>query len=526
MAEKGGREGLTRRSSYKKSLAETFLPPQYLERLEEKRKQLDESIHKYIAAKEREYKSFERDLRQQHKLAQGQDAAIEAAKRRNSPESNSTRPVVQIDRVEGSTASGAHSPPATGKAPRHERNSHTSQNDDEVSRQHDRSAMAGLKDRRASSERDKDFAGLFTPPYLSALDDRDGRQLERTSSAPTTVPTLKAPDAQKEVGSIERANSDSLLRAKPQRPSHLALTHQNSSSGSSVDGKLASAMKSPTQQPKRKRVSLAVGDSIVAPSDNVPVSLSYNSTPSHSRMRSSVPEKDLPVSAKESVERSVAENPTVGSSELVAEQVSFGNIVGNETKILQDSPTPKVKQRVSSPRAGPLSPKIDADGDLFGLEEEDIEIKSDQDEDEDDENAIESEEEDSLEAVVAADSVEAVSEQERYDPATGLIPEPEDSTDSAVPYLAFGPSSAIASQQPTRPGFRRPSVVHDPVYRGTDYRTAEQDAVENEIYGSSFNRPKTKGSFTAGSLGESFMAEHAGDLMKPRSASKQAQVVS
>ena len=78
-----------------------------------------------------------------------------------------------------------------------------------------------------------------------------------------------------------------------------------------------------------------------------------------------------------------------------------------------------------------------------------------------------------------------------------------------MPYLASGPSSAVASQQPTRPGFRRPSVIRDPVYQGTDYRAAERDAVEKEIYGSSFNRLSSKGSFTAGSLGESYMAKHA-----------------
>ena len=58
MSDKGGRDGLTRRSSFRKSLADAALPSNYLEELEEKRRQLDESIHKYIASKEREYKNF------------------------------------------------------------------------------------------------------------------------------------------------------------------------------------------------------------------------------------------------------------------------------------------------------------------------------------------------------------------------------------------------------------------------------------------------------------------------------------
>ncbi|KAK3082496.1 hypothetical protein LTR53_020306, partial [Teratosphaeriaceae sp. CCFEE 6253] len=85
------------------------------------------------------------------------------------------------------------------------------------------------------------------------------------------------------------------MYAKYKRPVHLQLAKRTSSSGSSADGKLASAMKSPTQslqRPKRKRVSLAVGDSIVAPSDNVPSALNNSSAPSHSRVRSPESERE------------------------------------------------------------------------------------------------------------------------------------------------------------------------------------------------------------------------------------------
>ena len=53
-----------------------------------------------------------------------------------------------------------------------------------------------------------------------------------------------------------------------------------------------------------------------------------------------------------------------------------------------------------------------------------------------------------------------------------------------------------------------------------------EEAVENEVYGSSYNRPNTKGSFTPGSLGESYMARHAEEMMKLRMAQQQTQVKS
>jgi hypothetical protein len=179
--------------------------------------------------------------------------------------------------------------------------------------------------------------------------------------------------------------------------------------------------------------------------------------------------------------------------------------------------------------ATPATVKLDPDGDLFDLEAvEDVPIN--EDDSDDFENALESDEEndnpDRIEPIETAEDVLSDSDGVRYDPATGMIPEPPDSTDNAVPYLAFGPSSAVASQQPIRPGFRRPSVVDDPVFRGSNYKVAERDAVENDVYGSSFNRPASKGSFTAGSLGESYMAAHAEEMMKSRNARQQAEVES
>ncbi|KAK3722266.1 hypothetical protein LTR37_002699 [Vermiconidia calcicola] len=528
MAEKESRDGLTKRSSCRKSLAELSLPREYLEQLEEKRKQLDDSIHKYIAAKERDYKQFEKELRNQHRIAQGQDAINGAVKRR--PSSESSQGDDQTASLEAQSISAVDALMVTSK--RGSSNPVPETVDHVSKRREDRSSMAGLKDRRASLERDKEFVGLFTPPYLSMLDDRDARTLERPSSAPSAVLLTKNSDAELDVATPERANSNTAAQAKPKRPSRLALAQRNSSSGSSADGKLASAMKSPSQQSKRKRVSLAVGDSIVAPWDSVPVTLGRNSTPSHSRMRSVVSQKGVPNLTEEEPRPIEDESPRSESLLQTVQQATFTSAPEEEnSKSCQDpastSPQSSSPRNIGSPRTTPAATKIDPDGDLFDLEaEEDLPPEEEIDELE---SALESDDNDitgRIEGNEVLNDSAPDTDEVRYDSTAGLVPEPRDGTDNAATYLAFGPSSAVASQQPIRPGFRRPSVVNDPVLRGPGYKAEEKDAAENEVYGSSFNRPTSKGSFTAGSLGESYMAAHAEEMMKHRGARQQTQVKS
>lgn len=538
MSERGSREGGSRRSSFRKSLAETSLPPQYLAQLEEKRKQLDESIHKYIAAKEREYKVFEKDLRQQHRAASSHDAANGSPRLRSSAEATADgqhAPKVESPRM--SAVDALLASPTRRALP--DRNP---EGDEDAVGLHDRSTIAGLKDRRASLEREKDFVGVFTPSYLPALEYRENAKLERASSAPEAVQPSKVATTPEGSGSLERANSDSVMQAKPRQPSHLVVVQRTSSSGSSADGKLASALKN-VHRPKRKqRVSLAVGDSIVAPSDSVPLSLSQHSSSSHSRIRPPVPDRELPISKKQSSSAGEERRASLDSSLQIAEDVALTSAIGAERNQLPGRLSAVTVSTstgsTSSPKPGSSTSKIDADGDLFDLEAEgddDDESVTDEeslsnDVDNVDEGISENGDE-SAGRVNIGKSAPEISEgaevepgKEKYDPTTGLIPEPVDGTDSAAPYLAFGPSSAVASQQPTQPGFRRPSVVYDPIYRGTNYTAAERDAVDNEIYGSSFNRPGSKGSFTAGSLGQSYMAQHAEDMMKLRNSRHQAQV--
>ncbi|KAK3058885.1 hypothetical protein LTR09_000450 [Extremus antarcticus] len=490
----GGREQLTRRSSFRKSLAETALPEEYLGQLEEKRRQLDESIHKYIAAKERDYKTYEKELRHQHKNAQDQDGMNGVGRRRSEMQAAECEGrAADVNGVVGTRREEKGSPDGGGE---------------DVAKL-DRTAVAGLRDRHTSVERDKDFVGVFTPKFLPAINNQDGSDL--ASSAPSAVSFVERAELGRRVEHLERANSDTIVQAKPKRPEQLALASRTSSSGSSADGKLASAMKSPSQQPKRKRVSLAVGDSIVAPSDNVPAAPSNSNTPSHSRRQTDRQHwrQDPPREGKEAPRTTVDPRETSAttvdqaSSQTTTSDIQAMNITSTPANSLLPTLTPANTQQ-STP--GPN--KLDPDGDLFDLEtiEDDPIDPPDIDEDED---ALEDSDSD------ANDPPDDASNS-HYSPSTAPTPIPSNFSSSTAPDLTFAPSSAVASQQPIKPGFRRPSVVDDPVYRGGDYRVAEQDAVENEVYGSSFARLSSKGSFTAGSLGESYMAKHAAEMMKNR----------
>lgn len=519
------REGLTRRSSFRKSLQDGSLPAEYLESLEQKRKQLDDSIHKYIASKEREYKQFEHDLRQQTKGSGGQGSqdvqqANGVGKRRTSSESTQDAPyttpqLARMNPVDALLSAGLRRDFDSSQA--------IALDDDS------RPASAGTTDRGAVVEREKDFVGVFTPDFLPALDNKETRPSprERTSSAPAIV---ESPQDEKDVvPDLPRAHSDTAVQAKTKRPAHLEqLAQRTSSSGSSADGKLASAMKSPTHlpnaRPKRKRVSLAVGDSIVAPSDSVPVSLSMHTTPSHSRTRSPGPERErTPLIEEMSLPEIDESAETATATAQRVEDVMNGN-PGTPATALRTEADVATTQPTGNPvvRQAPAAAKIDPDGDLFDLEESDSPAHLEStEESEDGESGV-------VGRIARAQREEQAvdldpDEHYEYDPEAGLIQEADSGVED-VNDVESHAGSATASQHPMNPGFRRPSVSSDPVFRGSDYNAVEQKAVEEEVYGSSYSPPPTKGSFTGGSLGESYMARHAQEMERLRIPRNEGQV--
>ncbi|KAF2163399.1 hypothetical protein M409DRAFT_57673 [Zasmidium cellare ATCC 36951] len=521
MAERACHPGTTRRQSFRKTLVDAGLPQEYLDALEQKRRQLDESIHKYIAAKEREYKQYEKELRQQYKLAQDKEIV---KPRRTSWES--TQDIAGSPRLQGQQQSVVDVLLAAGL--KRDQIGHSVAvavvDDDGTPTLEAKSSMAGMTDRRASIERDKEFVGVFTPAFLPALENKaqsTNAAAERGSSAPP--PSSAGIEQGSDQDRVHRAHSDSVVQAQGKRPAHLQLVERTSSSGSSADGKLTSALKSPThasRQPKRKRVSIAVGNSIVAPSDNVPVDLSSNNhTPSHSRTRSPASERDSgPTSAARAVD----------SLKDAQKQAESTAILPETSQPLTNGkfPVEKAPSPITTPSAQPSPPpparasQIDADGDLFDLDDEDDEPSAKPEPIPDDPLSSE----DDITGRVSRNP-HFLDDGDIYDPNAGIISEPEEPEDNHdhADHIEFMPGSANASQQPTNPGFRRPSVSIDPVYAGENYARAEHSAIVNEVYGSSYVRPASKGSFTAGSLGESFMARNA-EMLRNRAPQDESQV--
>ncbi|KAK6438635.1 hypothetical protein LTR95_005158 [Oleoguttula sp. CCFEE 5521] len=344
------REPVARRASFRRAREESGLSEQQLETLEQKRRQLDDSIHRYIAAKEREYKQLENDLKSQQRAQASEDVSSRGARAQGvadtegnaesanratnhvSTSSSSTRhPQSQpTDRATNTPPSAQPLMPPDGSTPR--------------------------------PHREEDFVGVFTPPFLSALASKStaiSGSLERTTSEPS-VPT-QSPDKETHPppSPIARASSDTVIhaaQASPKRPAHLHLSNRTSSSGSSIDGRLISAMKSPKEQirVKQKRVSLAVGNDIVAPSDNVPVPLSNSATPSHSRARATVGGRSVltgtggtaAVAASSDLQKMVVASPDAAPSLLASGLMPIEDQVPQQSHVPQSAQTNGVKDDI------------------------------------------------------------------------------------------------------------------------------------------------------------------------------------
>lgn len=428
-----------RRNSFRRSLNECGLSPDYLEQLEAKRKALDDSIHRFIASKEREYQAYEKELRHQ-------------ARRSDERQQNAQPGVASTAAVDTALRSSKKV------------HDHTSEID------------FGTHNGTADTQRQKeDFQGVFTPEYLAAL---NHPSLERTASAPAST---EAP-----AGSLSpstpmlRTNSDSATRPA-------SLTQRMSSSGSSADGRLVSALKSSTETTRStKRVSLAVGDAIVKPSDNVPIAL-RGSTSSHSRSRTPARQSLL-----DGTDNTVA---------IQDDQPARNTSISAAIQSLQEQGSASAASASDSKKTTPLPVQQDV-GDMFDLEEDEVNATF--------QDLPDSSLEDYFDNDMA-NSTDLTASQQSLDGDGGERPS-NDLVHSESLIFAEG---AAATKQPPSPGFRRPSAAIDPVYTGRGYRTAENEAEESSFYGSSYNRDG-KGSFTSSSLGESYMAKNAEKLMALR----------
>jgi hypothetical protein len=442
----------------------------FVKEIDQKRRQLDDQIHKFISQKEREFKLYERELRTRYRTPSNPSAPAPLSP----TASDETLHAVQVKEDAESPSKKSH-------------------------------------------ERETELLGLFTPAYLPLLDSRPPAPARSPSAPPRTDTAASSDNLGPDRQALHRASTDPAGHASADRPHsiRMALGPRTPSSGSDPGRSLVSALKSPSAGPKvfnKKRVSLIVGDAVVAPSDNIhsatqELSLEEQSATQRVEKQSSPQPACQPDAIKSSLIhkpssntcRNIQTNPQPGGLSLGFASASQAPSVFNEA-----TPT-----NINA---------IDAEGDLdlaspFSMDEEidnmaTSEMYTTQIED------IDADVDSGLDSGLDSESTlrGASAEAKGISPTSPLI--------SAESPVAKIEASSSASAQPISPGFSRPSVQQDPQLEFAD-QIAQDTIPPNSLYGS-FSRPTYGMQQTSGSLGESFMARNAEKLMRRRQSTQRS----
>ncbi|KAK6008643.1 hypothetical protein QM012_000546 [Aureobasidium pullulans] len=439
----------------------------FVKELDQKRRQLDDQIHKFIAQKEREFKLYERELRTRY---------------RTQPS-----PVIK--------PSGSASPITTpADQPVH--------------------AADSTQNARGTNgkghERETELLGLFTPAYLPLLESRPsgpGRSPSAPALSDAADSTPISPDRQ----ALQRANTDPSGENKS-LSSRRGLGPRTPSSGSEQGRSLVSALKSPSAGPRlsnKKRVSLVVGDEVVAPSDNI---FSNASRDVDHRAENEFGAEHIEIQKPAQSTRSETHEPTSPKSPLLDTNESntpqspqTGGQPGGlslgfasaarGTSVSQEPPQIKASPQGDLELASPFS--MDEEFDDIGSSE--MYTTQIEDVDADIDSGLDSE-----------STLRAASPPSPGDRDVSPV---SHASSFSLPIASFGTSSS-SSAQPISPGFSRPSVREDPQLQFDDQMPEELPA-QGSLYGS-FSRPSYSKQQTSGSLGESFMQRNAEKLMRRR----------
>lgn len=484
----------------------------FLKELEAKRKQLDEQIHKYIASKEREFKLYERELRNRYREAGLQQPAPDHAQ--------STVGSAHADSVPGPSQGDGAVQSGNGGTEETDMNEHI----EDISAVTEPGSTQGLKDTKDPKilrKKETELLGLFTPAFLPLLEQRD-RQNERAPSAPPRLDRVEMNlPGTPERPLLQKAQTDPTT-GKAKRPARLMLGERMSSNSSDGNRTLVSALKSPSARSRmgKKRVSLVVGDEVVAPSD--------------------IPAEDRRSPSDE--EQSGALAHSLGSVAeyrrpyLASAGMPVAPIPSKATKSPPaSSPQPESPRgstldtiTIPSPTKQTIIPVPTFDDDLASPFEMDEELHSRETQprrylqDDDGEDQLHGSQDEQEEGSEAGE--EAAEEDDVGTPSPAMSPEirTEKATDIPIETptkqeYALGSirSSSLSSNHPTSPGFARPSVREDPKFLFEDEEPGPKSTAGVK-YDSIPKSPRSPRQHAVGSIGESYMARNAESLMKKR----------
>ncbi|KAG9523521.1 hypothetical protein KCV07_g2464, partial [Aureobasidium melanogenum] len=439
----------------------------FVKELDQKRRQLDDQIHKFIAQKEREFKLYERELRTRYRTQP--PPAIKPPGNASPTTTPADQPAHAADNIQNARGTN-----------------------------------------EKSHERESELLGLFTPAYLPLLENRPsgpGRSPSAPALSDAAASTTISPDRQ----ALQRANTDPAGDNKS-LPSRRGLGPRTPSSGSDQGRSLVSALKSPSAGPRlsnKKRVSLIVGDEVVAPSDNI--FSSANKDVDH-RPDSELGAEHIEIQTPAQPTRAETREPTSPNSPLldtIESSTSQSPQTGGQpgglslgfasaargTSVSQDPQQTKISPQDDLELASPFSmdEEFDSNGssEMYTTQIEDIDADMD--------SGLDSE------STLRAASPASHSDRD-ISPASHA-------SSLNIPIASFG-TSFSSSAQPISPGFSRPSVREDPQLP-VDDQVPEELPAQGSLYGS-FSRPSYSKQQTSGSLGESFMQRNAEKLMRRR----------
>ncbi|KAF4550696.1 Hypothetical protein D9617_16g014840 [Elsinoe fawcettii] len=483
----------------------------FLEEVDAKRRQLDEQIHRYIKQKDREFKLFERDARIKYR----------SAGTTRQPQHSSAGPSRSTSH---SATNGNHV--TNGQTAAHHHDS-AEQQDALQARSQPRIADNGLRDPEVAREREADLLGVFTPSFLPLLSTK--LEDDRPPSAPASLSVPTRPSAMASLPTpldlaLHRANSDP-VDERDLKQTRMKLEKRTSSSGSESRN-LVSVLKSPAANargPKRKRVSLVVGDDIVAPSDslnamhnqdddqvehaehveridfvNERTSPQIPEHPSEDDQNTS-PKSTGPAKSHSlhSGERTARVAPRLAQTQHAAVSGIASALASERKSSFKSAPPPVTSKAPAKPEP-----------DVFNFS--DTELTA--------EDHVDRPPSDLEDVDISPVTTPRPAENIRAPPPR---PTPTKADNPVRPSATRLRTSSSSSSQPISPGFSRPSVKDDPIFPlGEDVKSPEIE--QNELYGSL----TASLSLRQGSLGESFMERNAEELRKNggrRRSSKELQ---
>lgn len=458
----------------------------FVQELDQKRKELDEHIHKFIAQKEREFRRYEQEIRKKYQNLQPPES-----------QQRDSAPALNVP-VTTSQVSPNHTP-EVGKGLGQE-----AEDAENIRSRIDRkSANSGLEDVRPSYEREKDFMGLFTPSFLPLLDGKP--DFNRSPSAPP----LSTDRLQSDRQSLQRSNTEPILDANGNaRPKY----GQRSSSAS---GGLVSALKSSGgkkhSKPMRVMLQLADDQPAVHPNDDLPTEREYAPMRQAEAMHHS--KKTDNSGRLKSEHGSESPSPTATpepASPAPATVSPIAQVRSNLTYGLASTSINSLTIPTTSVRPGDKAEDFEDVASPFPLDEEVDEIRVPEPD----------WEVDFQEDIGQDSSVQHLDSPVEIPPAertpTDMSPEPDVFGSLSTPVFKIR-SASSSSGQPISPGFSRPSVREDPKFDISieDNEEAEDTLGQGSLY-DAFARPSVSKNTMTGSLGESYMQRNAEAMMRRR----------